>query len=447
MELLPLLCLSLLLVLVNGFFVATEFALVKMRPSHLQSLVEEGKPGALHALKMVQRLDAYLSATQFGITLASLALGWIGEPAFARLLEPIAKALFPSTDARPISHSVAVVVAFGLITFLHIVFGELGPKNLAIQKTDRIALAFAWPMRAFLALFFPVIWLLNTAARKILGIFGLKAARLSLEPHSEDEVRIILSSSAAAGAIATARAELLERALGMLEKTARQILVPRSQIRYLDLEEPLEKNIADARASGHTWVPVCRGTMDRVEGVANVTDLFFLLSRGELKSLSQVQRPVLFVPENVSLEQLLSEFRRRRAQMAVAVDEHGGTSGIVTLADVVAEVVGEVAELGRKVEEVRTLPGGRLELPGTVQLEDLEDRLNVTFDTPDGEVTTIAGYLMAKLGRIPERGDTCRVGEYEVSVREVDGPRVLQVLIEPRPASVNPIRHQPSEPT
>jgi len=410
MELLPLLCLALLLVLVNGFFVATEFALVRMRPSHLQSLVEEGQPGALPAQKMAQRLAAYLSATQFGITLASLALGWIGEPAFARLLEPVAKALFPSTDVRPIAHTVAVVVAFALITFLHIVFGELGPKNLAIQKTDRIALAFAWPMRAFFALFFPLIWLLNAAARKVLGIFGLKSARLSHEPHSEDELRIILSSSAAAGAIATARAELLERALGMLEKTARQILVPRSQIRYLDLEETLEKNLADARASGHTWLPICRGTMDRVEGVANVTDLFFLLSRGELKSLSQVQRPVLFVPENVTLEQLLSEFRRRRAQMAVAVDEHGGTSGIVTLADVVAEVVGEVAELGRKVEEVRTLPGGRLELPGTVQLEDLEDRLNVTFDTPDGEVTTIAGYLMAKLGRIPERGDTWRIG-------------------------------------
>jgi len=447
MELLPLLSLALLLVLVNGFFVATEFALVRMRPSHLQSLVEEGQPGALHALKMVQRLDAYLSATQFGITLASLALGWIGEPAFARLLEPVAKALFPSTDVRPIAHTVAVVVAFALITFLHIVFGELGPKNLAIQKTDRIALAFAWPMRAFFALFFPLIWLLNAAARKVLGIFGLKSARLSHEPHSEDELRIILSSSAAAGAIATARAELLERALGMLEKTARQILVPRSQIRYLDLEEPLEKNLADARASGHTWLPICRGTMDRVEGVANVTDLFFLLSRGELKSLSQVQRPVLFVPENVTLEQLLSEFRRRRAQMAVAVDEHGGTSGIVTLADVVAEVVGEVAELGRKVEEVRTLPGGRLELPGTVQLEDLEDRLNVTFDTPDGEVTTIAGYLMAKLGRIPERGDTWRIGEYEISVREVDGPRVLQVLIEPRASPATPIRHQPSEAT
>src|SRR5215472_1342110 len=444
MELLPLLCLSLLLVLVNGFFVATEFALVRMRPSHLQSLVEEGQPGALHALKMVQRLDAYLSATQFGITLASLALGWIGEPAFARLLEPIAKTLFPSTDARPISHSVAVVVAFGLITFLHIVFGELGPKNLAIQKTDRIALAFAWPMRAFLALFFPVIWLLNTAARKILGIFGLKAARLSLEPHSEDEVRIILSSSAAAGAIATARAELLERALGMLEKTARQILVPRSQIRYLDLEEPLEKNIADARASGHTWVPVCRGNLDQVEGVVNVKDLFFLLSRGELKSLSQVQRPVLFVPENVSLEQLLSEFRRRRAQMAVAVDEHGGTSGLLTIADVVAELVGEVAELGRRTEDVRALPGGRLELPGTAQLDDLADRLGTHFDVKNGEVTTIGGFLMAKLGRIPDAGDRWPLGDYEVVVEATEGPRVLKVRIEPKQQPV-PERPRPTQ--
>lgn len=440
MELLPLVGLALLLVLVNGFFVATEFAMVKTRPSHLQSLVEEGKPGAVYALKMVQRLDSYLSATQFGITLASLGLGWLGEPAFARLLEPLARTIIPSTDVHPLAHTVSVVVAFTLITFLHIVFGELGPKNLAIQKTDSIALAFAWPMRAFYAVFFPLIWLLNSAARKLLGLFGLKAARLSHEAHSEDELRIILASSAAAGAIASDRAELLERALGMLEKTARQILVPRSQIRYLDLEEPLEKNIAEARASGHTWVPICRGSMDRVEGVANVKDLFFLLWRGELKSLSQVQRPVLFVPENATLEQLLSEFRRRKAQMAVAVDEHGGTSGIVTLSDVVAEVVGEVAELGRKIEEVKTLPGGRLELPGTVQLEDLEDRLNVTFDTTDGEVTTIAGYLMAKLGRIPERGDVYRVGEYEISVQETDGPRVVQVLIEPRPAPSAPAR-------
>ncbi|HME92307.1 MAG TPA: hemolysin family protein, partial [Myxococcaceae bacterium] len=397
--------LAILLVIANGFFVATEFAIVKIRPSRLQALIEEGRPGALNALKLVQRMDVYLSATQFGVTVASLVLGWIGEPAFARLLQPLIAFFFSDGDVEPIVHTIAFALALAFITFLHIVVGELGAKSLALQKTEATALAVAWPIRLFYFVFFPAIWLLNTLARRILRFFGLKVASPSSEPHSEDELRVILAGSAAAGAIATPRAELLERALEMLEKTARQVLVPRSQIRFLDLEEPLEKNIADARAAGHTWVPVCRGNLDRVEGVVNVKDLFFLLSRGELKSLAQVQRPVLFVPETVSLEQLLSEFRKRRRQMAMVVDEHGGTSGMVTIADVVAEVVGEVAELGRRVDEVRTLPGGRLELPGTAQLDDLEDRLDVHFDVPDGEVSTIGGYLMAKLGRIPERGD------------------------------------------
>jgi CBS domain containing-hemolysin-like protein len=169
-----------------------------------------------------------------------------------------------------------------------------------------------------------------------------------------------------------------------------------------------------------------------VEGVVNVKDLFFLLSRGELKSLSQVQRPVLFVPENVSLEQLLSEFRRRRAQMAMVVDEHGGTTGLLTIADVVAELVGEVAELERGTEEVKNLPGGRWELPGTAQLDDLSDRLGMHFDIENGEVTTIGGFLMAKLGRIPERGDRWSLGDYDVVVETTEGPRVIKVRIEPK---------------
>ncbi len=251
------------------------------------------------------------------------------------------------------------------------------------------------------------------------------------EAHGEDELRVIFASSAEAGSLDSSRAELLERALMMTEKTARQVLVPRNQVRFLDLDDPLEKNIAEGRSAGHTWLPVARGSLDQIEGVINVKDLFFLLSRGELKSLAQVQRPVLFVPENVTLEQLLSEFRRRRRQLAVVVDEHGGTSGIVTLADVVAEVVGDVAELGRKVDEVKSLPGGRLELPGTTQLEDLEDRLDVKFDIEEGEVTTIAGYLMAKLGKVPIAGDRVKLGEYEIAVEQMDGPRVLKVRISP----------------
>ncbi|WP_223759976.1 hemolysin family protein [Myxococcus sp. RHSTA-1-4] len=427
--------LALLLVLANGFFVATEFAIVKIRATRLQALVDEGAPGASTALKMVEHLDAYLSATQFGITLASLGLGWLGEPAFAALLEPVLVGLVPEGSATTVAHTAAVVIAFSIITFLHIVIGELAPKSLAIQRAEATTLAVALPMRAFYFLFYPAIVLLNGLAAWVLRAFGLTSVGEAHEAHSEEELRVILHSSAQAGAITSARAELLERALEMAQKTARQVMVPRNQVKFLDIEEPLEKCIADARAAGHTWLPVCRGNLDEVEGVVNAKDLFFLLSRGELRSLAQVQRPVLFIPEHATLEQLLAEFRRRRRQTALVVDEHGGTSGLVTIADVVAEVVGDVAELGRRVEEVRSLPGGRFELPGTTQLDDLEERLDVNFDLDEdeeGEVTTIAGYLMARLGRVPEKGDALKLDMWRILVEEVDGPRVVRVTVEPQ---------------
>jgi CBS domain containing-hemolysin-like protein len=430
--------LAILLVFANGFFVATEFAIVKVRATRLQALVDEGRPGAGMAMKMVEKLDGYLSATQLGITLASLGLGWLGEPAFARLLEPVIAQLVPEEARATVGHSVAVAIAFAIITFLHIVVGELAPKSLAIQRAESTTLTVALPMRLFYFVFYPAIWLLNGIAGRLLRAFGLHAASETHEAHSEDELRVILSSSAQAGSITTARAELLGRALEMAQKTARQVMVPRNQVKYLDVEEPLEKCIADARAAGHTWLPVCRGSMDQVEGVVNAKDLFFLLSRGELRALAQVQRPVLFVPENVTLEQLLAEFRRRRRQTALVVDEHGGTSGLVTIADVVAEVVGDVAELGRRMEEVRSLPGGRFELPGTAQLDDLEERLDVNFDLDEdekGEVTTIAGYLMAKLGRVPEKGDHLKLDMWRILVDEVDGPRVVRVTVEPQAAA------------
>jgi CBS domain containing-hemolysin-like protein len=430
--------LAILLVFANGFFVATEFALVKVRTTRLQALVDEGTPGAGMALRMVEKLDAYLSATQFGITLASLGLGWLGEPAFAALLEPLIAQLVPESARATVAHTAAVVIGFVIITFLHIIVGELAPKSLAIQRAEATTLTVALPMRVFYFLFYPAIVLLNGMARRILRIVGLDSASEAHEAHSEDELRVILHSSAEAGSITSSRADLLERALEMAQKTARQVMVPRNQVRFLDVEEPLEKCIADARAAGHTWLPVCRGNMDQVEGVVNAKDLFFLLSKGEMKSLAQVQRPVLFVPESVTMEQLLAEFRRRRRQMALVVDEHGGTSGLVSIADVVAEVVGDVAELGRRMEEVRSLPGGRFELPGTAQLDDLEERLDVTFDLSEeekGEVTTIAGYLMTKLGRVPEKGDSLKLDMWRILVDEVDGPRVVRVTVEPQAAA------------
>jgi CBS domain containing-hemolysin-like protein len=431
------LILAILLVFANGFFVATEFAIVKVRATRLQAMVDEGRPGAVAAMKMVEKLDGYLSATQLGITLASLGLGWLGEPAFARLLEPVIARMVPEEARLTVAHTVAVAIAFAIITFLHIVVGELAPKSLAIQRAEATTLTVALPMRIFYFLFYPAIWLLNGIAGRLLRAFGLHAASETHEAHSEDELKVILSSSAEAGAITTARAELLGRVLEMAQKTARQVMVPRNQVKYLDVEDPLEKCIADARSAGHTWLPVCRGSLDEVEGVVNAKDLFFLVSKGELRALAQVQRPVLFIPENVTLEQLLAEFRRRRRQMALVVDEHGGTSGLVSIADVVAEVVGDVAELGRRMEEVRSLPGGRFELPGTAQLDDLEERLDVNFDLKEdekGEVTTIAGYLMTKLGRVPEKGDHLKLDMWRILVEEVDGPRVVRVTVEPQSA-------------
>lgn len=433
------------LVLANGFFVAMEFALVKVRQTQLEALVEQERGGASLALTMRKNLDIWLSASQVGITLASLALGWVGEPAFAHLIEPLVLKVAPAGEtAQAIAHTIGVILAFGVITFLHIVVGEQVPKTIAIARAEGTALLLAWPMRLFYLLFYPVIALLNGGTKLVLKLLGLDAAANTEheEALSQDELRMIFTSSAEAGGLQKQQAELLQRALSMMEKTARQVLVPRSQMKALDLELSLEENLAAAYAAGHTWVPVIRGSLDRVEGLINVKDLFYLHGRHELKSLAQVQRPVLFVPENITLDQLLNEFKRRNKQIAVVVDEHGGTSGLITLANVVAELVGKVAELGRKVEPMQKLPGGKLELPGTAQLDDIEHTLEVEFDVDKSQITTIAGFLMAKLGRVPVTGDVWMMDDYRVVTVNTDGPRVVTVRIEPR--AVNPHPSAPS---
>ncbi|MGZ6070079.1 MAG: hemolysin family protein [Myxococcaceae bacterium] len=430
---------AVLLVLVNAFFVASEMALVRARPTRFRTLAAGGNRAAERTLSILGNLGPYLGTVQFGVTLTSLGIGWVGEPAFAAVIERGLHATFPDRQGFvALAHTLAFLVGFAIITILHLVIGELVPKNLGLQRTESVAMAVSGPMRAIYVVSYPAVGLINRMAAAVSRVLGLSPTGFQESALNSEELAMILDSSARAGSITAERAELLARALSMSEKTARQVLVPRQQVRYLDLDEPLERNIAEARAAGHTWLPVARGSLDQVEGVVNVKDLFFLLANDQLHSLAQVQRPVLFVPENVTLEQVLIEFRKRRRQLAVVVDEHGGTSGIVSLADVVAEVVGDVAELGRRVSEVKTLPGGRLELPGTTQLSDLEDRLDVRFDVDPAEVSTIAGYLMARLGRVPEPGDHTDVDEFEIRVAETDGPRVLKVRIEPKPAAAPP---------
>ncbi|MGO8968464.1 MAG: hemolysin family protein [Myxococcaceae bacterium] len=417
----------------NAFFVLAEMALVKVRPARLKALAEAGRRDAASALHIIEDFTPYLSLIQFGVTLCAVGIGWVGEPAVADTLERLLRPfLHDQPTLLAALRTFSVVVGFALVTVLCLVLGELVPKGIAIQQAEGTAMAVAGPLRVLYVLFFPGVWLVNRASGFVLRLLGLRSKPGQEQAHTEDELRIILASAAEMGTIDSTRAELLERALAMTEKTARQILVPRTEVHFLDLEESLEHNVAEARATGHSWVPVCRGNLDQVEGVVNVKDLFVLLAEGKLRSLSQLQRPVLFVPENVTLDQLLAEFAKRHRQLAVVVDEHGGTSGIVSVSDVVSEVVGDVAKLGRHSVEVKTLPGGRFEVSGTTSLEELRERLDMEFDADAADVTTIAGYLMAKLNRVPVPGDAAAVGEWEVRVAETDGPRVVKVRIEPR---------------
>ena len=434
------LVLAAVLLACNAFFVAIEFALVKVRTTQLEALASQGRAGASLALSMRKNLDSWLSACQVGITLASLALGWIGEPAFAQLFGPLLSRLLPDTESmQVVSRSISIVAAFALMTFLHIVLGEQVPKTAAIARAESTTLLLAWPMRLFAFLFYPVIWLLNAGTRLVLRVLRLESQEsLAGEALSEDELKLVFARSAASGAIEQERAELLERALSMMEKTARHVFVPRREMVCLDLENSLEENVAIARNSGHAWLPVIRGNLDEIEGVVNVRKLFSMLSEGQLKHLSQAQRPVLFVPENISLEQLLSEFKRRKKHFAVVVNEHGGTSGLVTLGDVVSELVGNIASLGRRQEPVRVLPGGHLELPGTAQLDDLEDTLGVAFELETSEVTTIGGYLMIQLGRVPVVGDALSMNGIRILVAKMDGSRIVTVRIEPKAIQEQP---------
>jgi len=428
------LILAAVLLALNAFFVAIEFALVKVRTTQLEALVSQGRAGAALALSMRKNLDSWLSACQVGITLASLALGWIGEPAFAQLFGPLLERLLPDTESmQVVSRTMSIVAAFALMTFLHIVLGEQVPKTAAIARAESTTLLLAWPMKLFAFVFYPVIAVLNAGTRWVLQFLKLESQEgLAGDALSADELKLVFARSAASGVIEQERAELLERALSMMEKTARHVFVPRREMLCLDLENSLEENVAIARNSGHAWLPVIRGNLDEVEGVVNARELFSLRAEGQLRNLAQVQRPVLFVPENITLEQLLSEFRRRKKHFAVVVNEHGGTSGLVTLGDVVSELVGNVASLGRRQEPVRVLPGGHLELPGTAQLDDLEETLGVAFEMDTSEVTTIGGYLMIQLGRVPVVGDAWSMDGIRILVVKMDGSRIVTVRIEPK---------------
>jgi CBS domain containing-hemolysin-like protein len=419
--------LGLVLVILNGFFVAAEFALVRIRPTQLEPYVADGVRRARLARHMTRHLDAYLSATQLGITLASLALGWVGEPAFSWLVRPL---ITPLTANPDLVHSISLGLSFLVITILHIVLGELAPKSIAIRKTEGTALLISFPLFFFFKLTYPAIWMLNHTANRLLKLIGIPPAAEGELAHDEEELRLLLSSSKDSQ-ISLQKRELLDNIFELSHRIARQIMLPRQDVIYLSTERPLAENLRIARRSGHTRFPLCDGDLDHVIGLLHIKDIFH--RERPLTALTEVAREIAFVPETLELDRLLKRMRTERFHLAAVIDEYGGVSGIVTLEDVIEEIVGSIQdefdverpELVEKGDGVWVVSGGML-------VEDLEEALGIEISERDDD--TIGGVVFSELGRNPAVGDQVEVGPATVEVLEVQLNRVatLRVVVHPR---------------
>ncbi len=415
------------LIVLNGFFVATEFSLVKIREMRLVHLAEQNRFGAKVALHIVRNIGAYLSATQLGITMVTLCLGWVGEPLMARLLEPVFDALAaPWPDVR---HSLSFVAALAVITFFHVVVGEQAPKVLAIQKAETVTLWVAWPLRIFQALISPATWALNTASVGLLRVIGLQPANEHESAHSADELRSLLMQSSRTKQLTQVAGSLLLNALDLRRRKARQVMLHRTKIAFLSTKRTLEENLKIARQSNHSRFPLCDGTIDQVVGMVHLKDLMWLVQdKGVTADINSIKRDVLFVPETMPLEKLLNSFLTRRIHLAILVDEYGTIVGMVTLENILEEIVGDIQdEFDQESLMFQKLSETEFRLNGELALHDLEGYLGVHLSSED--VTTVGGYLVKEFGHVPQIGEKIRIGNHEFIVLRTTGRQILQVHV------------------
>jgi CBS domain containing-hemolysin-like protein len=419
--------LALLFILANGFFVAAEFAIVKVRPTQLAELAAAGSSRARMMRRILKRIDGYLSACQVGITFASLALGWIGEPTIARLLFPLFHRL--GVFAEPLAHSIATTIAFIAISMLHIVIGEQVPKFLAIEKPVGTSLWTAHLLHAFYIVTYPAIWILRTLTNASLRVLRIRASGEESLVQSQEELRLILAHSEKAGILSEENREIIEGVFQFSKRTARQIMVPRTDVAILSTGKSIQENMETIRTTRHTRYPLCDGTLDQTVGVIHVKDLFLAQLGGPGRPLTELKRDVLFVPENSTIDALLSQFIEMKTHMAVVLDEYGGASGIVSLENITEELFGQIQdEFDRERQEIEPLGNGRYRVRGDYLIEDLADRLKVDVGEPAEE--TIGGYVAARIGREVMPGDRTELGDLQIEVIEAERFRVRWVIVQ-----------------
>lgn len=413
------------LVVLNGLFVSAEFAMVKVRSTRIEMLLQEGNTRARFAKKLVDHLDAYLSACQLGITLASLGLGWLGEPAVAAMIEPIMMNWgFPSQ----VIHTVSFAVAFSIITALHIILGELAPKSLAIQKAVSVILWISVPLIGFYKLMYPFIWVLNTISNWILRGVGIHAANQHESAHTEAEIRILMEESHKQGYINKTELTFVDNIFEFSERDARDIMIPRTDMVCLDVQDTFEENLDKALTEQLTRYPVCNHDKDSIIGFIHIKDVLKAVAKGQSPDIREMLREITAIPQSMPISNLLKLLQKNRTQMAIVVDEYGGTAGLVTIEDILEEIVGEIRdEFDEERPLVETREDNAYSIDGRLLINEANEILGLELDSDDFD--TIGGWICSKVEMSPQVGQKIDYENCEFVIEEVDNVRINRVLM------------------
>ncbi len=412
----------------NAFFVAAEFALVGARRTRLEEMAEAGDGKATLALKAVQSLDRYVSATQLGITLASLGLGMIGEPALAGLLERFFRAL-PPDIAAVATHTVAVAIAFSLISTLHIVLGELVPKSLAIRFPEDVSRWVTAPLIGFAWVMHGPIHVLNGTANRLLRLGGVAPVDGHERLHSSDEIRMLVEQSGEGGSLGKEPARLLEGVFEFSEKTAEEVMTPRTEMSALEADFTVEAAADEVAVAGRSRYPVYTESLDEIVGVVLAKDILRAVRQAPGTSLRTIMRAPLFVPGTREVEDVLSDMKKLKTHLAVVLDEYGGTAGLVTMEDLLEEIVGEIFDEYDPVQAaaLAATADGSVVIEGSTTIGDFNDRFEAKLD--DTDYTTVGGFLFGQLGRLPKVGDRVTLGGHTFEIAAMAGRRVERVRV------------------
>lgn len=421
------------LVLINGFFVTAEFAMVGARRTRLRQKAKEGNRMALLAERIIEHLDEAVAATQLGITVSSLLVGWIGEETLAEVFQSFFHFLPPPYSTYA-SHSVAAAMAFALVTFLHVVIGELVPKGLGIRYPNRAAIYVSRPMWAVMMVFKPFVWVLNGAGNLVLRAFGLAAVRGHQMVHTVDELKLLINASHEGGALDTQEKELLQKVFKFGDLVARKVMVPRTEMTCLPANANLDEVVEVSARTGHTRFPVYQKDIDDIIGILHMKDVVHFLRSGAPFDLTKIMKEVAFVPEAMPILQLLTYLKQKHTQMVVVVDEFGGTSGLVTLEDVIEEIIGDFYDEHHPVlQDIVTVNENEALLRARVRLDEINERFHLELKSEDAD--TIGGFVLQKLGAIPHVGDVVDVPGAVIRVEEMSRWKIktVRLMLQPQP--------------